>query len=390
MKIVVALPRFPFPGDKGDRLRAWKQVQFLAARHEVHLLCLEESAPDAEGMREAQALCASVTVVQQGRMQRMGNLVRALFNALPFQVNYYRSARAKQKLSDLLARVKPDALYVQLVRMGENLPDTQGIRCVLDYMDAFSAGMEKRIAHEKFWARPWVRKEARRLKRYEAAIASRFDACTIISAQDRGTLPAAVQARTTVVPNGVNELFLEGGSEEKQFDLLFTGNLGYHPNIVAAQFLVQKVMPLLEAKGHQLKVCLAGARPAPQLLALANERITVVGPVPDLRPYFRRSRLFVAPLMSGSGMQNKLLESMAMGLPTLTTPLSAAALSAEPGTHLIVCKDETEFANEIIQLLTHPAQAAALAERGRDLVASHYSWTQMNEILEKVISGKPL
>ncbi|MEM7038196.1 MAG: glycosyltransferase [Bacteroidota bacterium] len=382
MKILVALSRFPWPIEKGDKLRAFYQIQGLAEEHEVHLVTLNDAPVSAEDRAQLD-FCASVTVIPHGKLRIGWNLAGAVFNGKPFQVNYFRSPAMKRAMRRVIQEQKIDVVYVQLIRLGMNLGFEEHVGWMLDYMDAFSIGMKNRIAGSKFPKKPFVKSEARRLEVYEAGIAARFDELSIISERDADALPEAVRKSTHIIPNGVGESFFEELPRPTQpdFDLIFFGNMGYHPNVRSAAFLLEEVMPALKAKGHDLHLCIAGARPAPLIRAAAGPKVEVTGFVDDIRTWILRSKLAIAPLIAGQGLQNKLLESMAMGLPTLTTPLANSALHAVHGEHLMVCDSPETFAEAIVELLADPEKAARIGAAGKAFVEERYRWTAMNRRL---------
>jgi polysaccharide biosynthesis protein PslH len=389
MRILVALSRFPWPLEKGDKLRAWHQLQGLALAHEVHLVCLSDVAVSAADLA-ALGFCKSVQVIRQGKVVAALNVLRGLFNRIPFQVNYFRSRRMRSLIAQTIAREKIDVCFVQLVRLGENLPMASGPRWVLDYMDTFSIGMESRIAESKVWMRPIVRKEAKRLKAYESRLAAHFDELVIISDRDAEGLPPALRDVVHVIPNGVSESFFEALPQpaQKDFDLIFFGNMGYQPNVKGAQYLVEEVLPILHKRGIRPRLCIAGARPAAVLKAYESAEITVTGFVDDIRQYVLRSKISVAPLIGGQGLQNKLIESMAMTMPVITTPISNAALGANAGVELLVAADPVAFADAIELLLHDPGKAAELAANGRRFVEAHFRWGAMNARLIGVLGDE--
>lgn len=389
MKILVALSRFPWPLEKGDKLRAWYQIQGLAERHEVHLVCLSD-LPVSENDLAQVGFCKSVQVIPLPKWRVAVNLLGGFFNRIPFQVNYFRSMAMRNAIRATIQREEIEACYVQLIRLGENLPhEFVNLRWVLDYMDTFSMGMSQRIATDRWWSRPVVKMETRRLKEYETRIAAHFDELTIISKRDAEGLPPLHQESVHVIPNGVSESFFEElpRPAEPEWDIIFFGNMGYQPNVQSARFLVEEVLPILHARGLRPRLCIAGARPAAVIQSYASSEITVTGFVADLREFVRSSKISVAPLLGGQGMQNKLLESMAMSMPTITSGFSNQGVRAIPGEHLVVCNTAIEFADAIQDLLGNPEKAARLATNGRKFIEEHFRWARMNAMLETVITG---
>ena len=388
MKILVTLSRFPWPIEKGDKLRAFYQLQGLAKDHEVHLVTLnDEKVPDSA--LKALSFCKSITVIPHGKFRVFLNLAAALWNNKPFQVNYFRSPGMYREIERLIDEKGIEVVYVQLIRLGMNLPFHKKVGWMLDYMDAFSIGMEKRIEQSNLIVRPFARKEARRLKNYESRIAAKFDELSIISERDADALPDAIREATHIIPNGVGESFFarQQNPDHHKYDLIFFGNMGYHPNVQSARFLIEEVIPETEKLGLKLRICIAGARPAPLIRSYAGERVEVTGLVDDIRDYIVQSKLAIAPLVSGQGLQNKLLESMAMGVPTLTTPLANSALHATSGKEIMVCRDAKAFAIAIRDLLEDPEKAATMASEGKTFVEKNFRWDAMNRQLETALKA---
>ncbi|HEU4719311.1 MAG TPA: glycosyltransferase [Bacteroidia bacterium] len=257
-------------------------------------------------------------------------------------------------------------------------------------MDVFSKGVERRISKVAAWKRGAFRLEWKRLMRYEKNIFPFFQGHTIISGQDLELLPVENKSGIAVVPNGVDMDYFSPEQKEKDFDLLFNGNMNYPPNIESVVYLAEKILPLVWKKKPGVKLLISGASPSPEVLALRSERISVTGWVKDVRDNFRRSKILVAPMQSSIGLQNKLLEAMAMRLPCITTSLSNNALKAIPDSQILVADTPEQFSNHILFLLGHPEKAAQLAENGYQMVKRRFNWEQTCALLENVISGSSL
>ena len=396
MKILFVLSRFPYPLMKGDKLRAFHQIRMLSKNNEVHLVAFRQSGLKSSGIAVLKKYCSSIEILPLPRVGLGINLIKSVFNSKPFQVNYFTSSKIQKKIAKIIEEESIDVVFTQLVRMVENIPF--GLKTVyhLDYMDAMSANMERRFHHSTGIVKKVVGKEKERLKVYEREIAQNFDSLSAISEPDAKLLGKLSGRAIEIMGNGVNEDFLnfDSAKEEKKYDLIFTGNMGYHPNIKACEYLVEKILPILDENYRPLTLCLAGTNPAPEVKKMASDRVTVTGFVEDLRPYLAQSRIFVAPLFSGSGLQNKLLESMAIGLPSLTTNLVNKALKAEPKKEIIVCNDMVTFAKNIVNLIENPEQARELGENGSAFIRNTYSWERfgmdLESFLQNIVAQKKL
>ena len=390
MKLLVLLSRFPYPLDKGDKLRAYHQLRYLAGRgHEVCLLALSDEPVPTEALAAVRPLCrGGLHLHRLGRLGRGRGLARALATAgRPLQVGYFYEAPAQRLVDKLLAEFQPEHVYCQLIRMAEYLrPHAGRIPLTLDYMDVFSAGMARRAATAPAWQRPVLALEARRLAAYEAAAWGWFRHHTIISNQDRQLIQHPKSEVITIVPNGIDFAYFQPQpAVAKTHDLLFCGNMGYHPNVDAACWLAEEILPLVQRRHPGASLLVAGTTPSPKVLALARRPgVAVSGWLPDIRPAYAGARVFVAPMRVGTGLQNKLLEAMAMQLPCVTTPLAHNALGGTPGQHLLVADSAPALADALADLLDDPAGAARLAAAGRTFVAETYDWATATVRLENL------
>ncbi len=390
MKILVLLSRFPYPLDKGDKLRAYHQLRYLAGQgHTICLLALSDEPVSAEALSTVTPLCrGGLHVHRLGRLARGRGLLRALATAgQPLQVGYFYEKAAQRLVDKLVVEFRPDHVYCQLIRMAEYLRPHAGLRpMTLDYMDVFSAGMTRRMATAAAWQRPVLALEADRLAAYEAEAFGWFRHHTIISDQDRQLVQHPAKGSIALVPNGIGlDYFQPQPQAAKTHDLLFCGNMSYHPNVDAACWLAEEILPLVQRQHPAASLLVAGTTPAPRVQALARRPgVTVSGWLPDIRTAYAQARVFVAPMRVGTGLQNKLLEALAMQLPCVTTPLANNALRGIPDQHLLVAESATDLAAAIAGLLADEAEAARLAAAGRTFVAKTYDWAAATQKLENL------
>jgi glycosyltransferase involved in cell wall biosynthesis len=385
VKILICLSRFPYPIEKGDKLRAFYQIRELSKHNELHLVCLSDRAPLKQDLEKLQPYCASIHVITQSLLDKLIHLFTGIFSSFPIQVHYFKSNVMKKKISEIITSHNIAVCYVQMIRLSKNIPFRSHLVYYLDYMDALSEGMRKRIKFSKWYEKPFVTMEANRLRKHEENIALQYNGYSIITASDAKVFSEKLRSKLAIIPNGISkEYFIAERTKktEKLYDIIFTGNMGYHPNVQACKFLVNEILPILKSKGVKVKICLAGINPSADVLALKSEEVVVTGYVEDIKDYLVKSKLFVAPLFSGSGLQNKLLEAMAAGLPTLTSPLANEALGALAPDEIVICNDAQSFADGIGILLRDSNQAMELGRRGELFVEKHYDWSACNALLE--------
>ena len=386
MKILVLLSRVPFPLEKGDKLRAYHQIKGLARNHEIYLIALNDSSLHPEAEKELKTFCKEVYVFQLHRLAILWNLAIAYFSRRPYQVNYFYSRGIHQKISHIIDELQPDRIYCQLTRMSEYVKEINHIPKTIDLMDAFSKGIERRIKTSPRLYRWVFKQEYSRLKNYEHLMLHYFDQLTIISEQDRDFIAHEDSDRIHIIPNGVDTDFFSPAEAEKDFELLFTGNMNYPPNIDCAVYLAEKVMPIINKTFPGARLLISGAQPSPRVKSLASEQVVVGGWVSDIRESFKRSMIFLAPMQIGTGLQNKLLDAMAMGLPSITSPLANHALGAPEGDCILVGHSPQEIAELAIDLLRNPEKRKSLAIYGQQFVKDHFSWDTHNAKLEKIIT----
>jgi sugar transferase (PEP-CTERM/EpsH1 system associated) len=384
MKLLILLSRVPFPTEKGDKLRAFHQIRCLSQTNEIIVCALNEGRIHPDAISTLKRYCKEVHIIQIGRAGMVWNLLKAVFNGNPLQVGYFYRSRVSRKILQLISEYKPDHLYCQLLRMAEYVRHLS-IPKTLDYQDVFSMGMKRRADSANWWKKPFFSFEYKRLLKYEEVIFDDFTHKTIISAPDKELIPHPLKEQIIVIPNGVDQDFFVPVNCSKKNDILFTGNMGYPPNVDAAIFLVKEIFPLVRETIPDCRLMIAGANPHPDLLALRSDSIEVTGWVNDIRDCYSASRVFIAPMRIGTGLQNKLLEAMSMKLPCVTSSLANNALAAQDGKEILVGATAREYADRLITLIKDPEFADQIASNGHDFVIRTFNWKSSTTLLEQLM-----
>ncbi len=387
MKLLVLLSRVPYPLEKGDKLRAYHLISRLARDHEVHLFCLSDARIAQEHIDHLRQFCRSIEVVRIQRWRILLKLLYAVLSRLPFQVAYFHHRHAQRRVDALIEDLRPDHVFCQLVRTTEYVREHHMLAKTLDYMDTLSKGMERRTENAPYYLRPLFHAETRRLIRYENLMLDLFDHSTIISAQDQAYIYHPARSNMVVLPNGVDTRHFAPQIAEQHFDLLFTGNMNYPPNIDSVMYLVRRVLPIVRQRRPGTSLLISGVAPSQAIKALAvnDPLITVTGWVRDIRTSYAQARIFVAPMQIGTGLQNKLLEAMAMGVPCITSALANNAVGAEPDTSILIGDRPEDYAAHIIELLSNAGTRARLADNGLRFVREHFDWDRSAGTLDMLI-----
>ncbi len=371
--LVVLSPRFPYPIEKGDKLRLYHQLQALVTQFEVHLVSLSDHNIKIKDQEVIDELVQKSHIILQKKFRLLKSIPKFLFGSKPMQVNYYDEPRIKRKIADLLKEIKPDLVYVQLIRIAQMVEHFNGPMAI-DYMDAMSLNMQRESKFRSYFMRKIFGLEAQKVLKVEKCVDGIFHRKFIISKPDKEYLESKGIDNLEILRNGVDVDFFNPdlvGKSERKYDLGFVGNMGYLPNILAAEFLVENI---LEKSNENYKILIAGARPHKRVKKLARENVDVSGWMNDIRDAYTSSKLMVAPIFSGAGQQNKILEAMALGKVCITTPQVNDAINAEEGKEIFTAKTEDEFIEKINYLLNNPELCVEIGKNARNFVVNNYKW----------------
>lgn len=380
----VVTPRFPFPLNKGDRLRIHHQLAILKDHYRIDLHCLTFRRISEEEKQHLDDRCERLTLYPLHPLKAALRMVWGILSRRPFQVLLFTERRHVLAMRRALRQQPPDLLLAQMVRTAEYVKDFDDVPHILDIMDTLHAGAEREAKQAPWWKRRLLLEESRRLHRYEHRMPNYFDACTIISEQDRQLLPHPDRSRVYVVPNGVDTDFFDPRapipaltSDIDAIDVAFCGNLGYAPNVVAARFIVRDIAPAYHALfGRPLKVAICGAQPAAAVTSLAGPNVSIHADVPDIRSAYMSAPIFLAPMLVNTGLQNKLLEALALERICITTPLALSALAPSALDTVLTASSAEEFARVIHAQQSDLKQNPSRAIRGRQFAVTEYGWAR--------------
>jgi len=390
MKIFVLLSRVPYPLDKGDKLRAFNQLKSLSQKHQIFLCALNDKPLHPKAVEVLRTFCKQVEIIELSKIDIVFNLFKNLFSSKPLQTGYFYNYFTQYKIDKFIKKFQPAHIFCQLIRTSEYVRKYNQTPKTLDYMDALSKGMERRIEKSAWYLKPILKLESKRLAKYETEIFDFFDNKIIISEQDKNFINHPKRTEIAVVSNGVDVEYFNHQSSiinrPPSYDLLFTGNMNYPPNIFSVEYLVKEILPLVFKKIPSLKLLISGTNPSKKVLALKSKTVTITGFVEDIRTSYSNSKIFIAPMLIGTGLQNKLLEAMAMKLPCITSGLANNALGAAPNENILIGNSAEEYAKHILFLLENENERKKLAENGNLFVNKNYSWEKSAQLLETIIN----
>ena len=400
--LLIIAHRIPFPPDKGDKIRTYNIVRYLAERYRVTVVCMIDDPADVQHVPTLKDLVHQVTFqVRTAKMMKL-HAVTSLLTGRSFTQQCFYSRKLQQVIDDYLDQnldapvlcfCSSSAEY--LYRSRHEFRSLQTRTLLNDLIDVDSEKWSQYAEKENGLLRWVYQREARLLLPFELKIADDFDCTFLVSSEEKAVLAAHGSVdNVEVLSNGVDLEYFSPDKVDKQkrqtavHKLVFSGAMDYWPNVEGAVWFAEKVFPLVKASMPAATFCIAGRNPTDEILALQKfAGIEVTGTVEDMRDYLATATICVVPLLIARGIQNKVLESMAMAKPVISTSGAATGTKVIAGKELIVADDEQSMADEIITLLSDSARQIKLGEKARAYVEREHSWESHLSRLCELIEG---
>lgn len=388
MRILYITPYLP----SSVRIRPLGFIRELSQRHAITLVTLVHPQAEMRFLDEVRPYCQALYPLTLGRSGALTRCLLSLPTATPLSVAYTHSPQMRRTVRDLVRRGVYDLVHIEFARAAPLVTDLEGtgIPRIYDAVDSMTLASARtfRASHsplrKALAALEWLK-----FRRFEAWAIRQFDRVLVSSPADQEALTdLAPEVPVSVLPNGVDtEYFVPrqiGGSAEPP-TLAFLARLSYHANVSSILHFYRHIFPLIRAKFPQVRLLLIGRDPAPAIQALATDpHVKITGYVPDVRPYLARATVSISPMRVGAGISNKVLESMAMGLPVVATSLAAGALAVEHDRELLIADDPADFADMVIALLSSPRLRERLGRQARTYVETHHRWPVIAAQLEQL------
>lgn len=393
MRILFLTFQFPYPPDNGARIKTLSILDYLRARHDLSVLCLTRREPDDDQRRWAAAF-GDVSWVVLDRGRNPVSLARSYVSGVPLSIARNGSSEMSRLVMQAHDTANYDAVFVDGWLMAQYLPEGFLRRKLLHEHNAEYVIWERQARLERGPRSVLVRREARRVRAYEAGILQRFDHMFAVSEQDRDALVAigADPARTRVLPNLPDASLLDLPQlafEGSQPVVLYFGTLSWQPNIEGLERFITRVFPavLRQVPGARLVVAGRDAPPALERLARRTTGVEYAGPVADAEELYGIARVFVEATRSGGGTKLKILNALARGLPVVASREAAEGIDTTPGEHMLIAEDDDTMAGIVASLLSDLALWTSLSENGRRLVREKYVAGNAFGVLEEVLTG---
>jgi sugar transferase (PEP-CTERM/EpsH1 system associated) len=386
LNILFVANRFPYPPFRGDKLKIYNLTRRLAKSHKLYLVTFYEDRDELNDLHHLQDIFEEIELVYLPKWRSILNGIPALFSSTPLQVAYFRSAKMHRMVKKALDSYDIDVVHTQHLRMSQYTKSLD-LPKILDLPDAFSLYFKRRNETE----RPFINRlvdslEIGRLVKAEKVI-KQYDKTLVCSREDKTYLEKLHQAdNLDLLLNGVDlETFDVGDGHDYSHNqtILFTGNMDYAPNVDAVQYFSKEMWPEIYESYPNSTFVIAGQRPVDAVKDLGKlDGVKVTGFVPDIQDMYREASLVVAPLRFGAGTQNKVLEAMAMGVPTVCTHIGFEGLQVNSGEGVVLAKEEDQFILEVKSLLQAEEIRKRVGEQGLKIARSRFSWNRIAENLE--------
>ena len=399
--------RLPFPPNKGDKVRSYHLLKHLTAQHRVFLATFVDDPDDEVHVDRVRDMCPDLYV---GRIHPALAKLRSLGSLLTHQalsLRYYKDAQLQAWVSQTLAANQIDAVVVFSAVMAQYIEFQPGVvnpPLLVDFVDVDSAKWTQYAANHR-WPLSWLyRREGARLQAYERAVAMQSTRSFFVTESEanlfRQVAPESAE-KIVVISNGVDADYFSPDParaspfevdllQQKTWAIVFTGAMDYWPNIDAVIWFARDILPRLRQRWPLLRLYIVGRSPPPVVQALASDAVVVTGTVPDVRPYLQFAALVVAPLRVARGVQNKILEAMAMARPVVASPSCVKAIKVRVGEEVACAADPTDFVREIESLLMDPERASVMGQAARQRVVKSFSWPAHLSLMDPYLSAPPL
>jgi len=390
MRVFFVCQRVPFPPDRGDKITTFNEIRHLSKEHEVHVFCLADGTPDLRNIAGLHGYTKSVTAIPLTPLSSKLRALKALFTGEPLSVAAYNDDQLHAAIRRGHDELRPDLIMVYSCNVAQYAEPFSRTPRIMQFADLDSLKWGQYAARSKPPLKWIYQLEQRRFLAYERHIAHSFSHALVCTAVERGDFERLIPGvPVSLVGNGVDlEYFRSAGRPKRPASIVFTGVMDYFPNIDAVLWFCDEVLPLVRAQIPEANFIICGSRPVAAVRQLAKRPgVTVTGRVPDTRPYLDEAEVFVAPLRMARGIQNKLLEALAMGLPCVASIPAWSGTVLSQGDGILATDNAREFADHVLHLLRHVEYRAAMAVKARAAAETNYSWEGQMQHLDAIVAA---
>ena len=376
MKILFLAHRVPYPPNKGDKIRSFHEIKHFSKKHEIHLLAFCDDPDELEFVKPLKKYCCDVTLIPlNSRRQRILSIL-SMLRRKPLTEGYFSHPQMWKEVGKRLNTFQYDAIFVYSSSMSPYVANIDGIPKFLDFVDSDAS---KWLQYAEYKAVPmsWLYSyEGKKMVEFEREMVRAYDASIFVSAREtRYLLEDNYRDRIHFVQNGIDIKYFSDLRPERSSDIIiFTGAMDYYPNVDAVTFFANDIFPRVRSVCPAAQFLIVGHRPTSKVRRLGNrDGITVTGTVPDVRPYMEKAKVSVIPMRISQGIQNKILEAVAAGIPVVTTSAAAAGFNSTAIMPITIADSAGDIAENVIRLLGESLPADRV-ESCRNYLNNNFNW----------------
>lgn len=393
MRILYLTSRLPFPPNRGDRLRVFNFIKSVHRQHEIHLITFISRNEEIKYFEHLLEYCTDIKYIKKSPFQSAISVLFNFWRLEPLQSIYYRSAQMSNLINAKIASNNFDVIYVHLFRMAQFVISYKNQYRILDLTDIISTEIKRSLPYRKSFWKQLYSFEHQRIFNYERKLINLFEETWLISNADQKLLASeSPQANIKTVTNGIDiNVYHPINIKSIPQRMIFTGHMGVAHNIDAVRFFSSEVFPIIQKLFPECIFVIAGANPSQSVIDLSSQaNVEILGFVKDLNYELNRSQVFVAPLRFAAGVQNKVLEAMAAGIPVITTTLVNEGINAKEGFEILIADTIEEYIIQLSKLFNDDTLRMRVGLAGLNFVIKHFSWDfvlQRMNTVEEILSG---
>lgn len=370
------------------RLRPFRIINQLAERNRITLACLVQPVWESSYVKEVQPFCEMVYPVYPNRLLSYLNIIKTLPSYVPLSVAYSAAKEMREVIQKVTRSSHFDLIHTEFIRTAQYTMDIHGIPKVFDAVDSLTLAYQRAIhskytqlSHKMLAFIEWIK-----MRRYEPFVLHQYDYALVSSPADQEFL-SNHGPKVEVLPNGVelDYFYWSEKLEEEDDTILFLGKMNYYVNIDSIFYFIRNIYPLIKQERPSVHLNIVGWNPTKAIRSLEKDpSITVVGGVPDLRPYLQKAKVSIAPMVSGSGIQNKILQAMAVGTPVVSTSIATLAFHVSSGEQVLIADQPEEFACAVVSLLRDASLRKRMSINARKYVEEYHDWEKIGARLDRI------
>ncbi|MCX5699836.1 MAG: glycosyltransferase [Candidatus Omnitrophica bacterium] len=387
MKILYLAESLPYyPCKDGFRILAYNTLKYLSRNNQIHLVAFSNPEITKKYVHTIEKFCATIETVQYHKPDNFYKWIRQLLSLCTFNKSIY------DKIIHLINKHQIELIYAEGANIGQYVYKIKNIPKIIAPHDSSSLRAHQLFKHSrnpinKLWFfMKWIKKIM-----YEKEIYNKFDHCIVVGPKDKEVINQNLpNLKVSVLSNGVDGEYYKFkplGTTIKN-NIIFTGDMSFYPNEDAVLYFCKEILPLIHEDIKGLKFYIVGANPSKNISALAEyDFIFVTGTVEDIRKYVNQCSVYICPMRLGTGIKNKILEAMAMGIPIVSSKLGAEGINVTDGQNILIADKPVDFKNKVVELLNSNEKRLGLSLNARNLIDNQYRWEAKGEMLEQIIKN---